>query len=146
MSTLGLSAIGSAGSLVGSLGPRSAVLANQIRMLGLTLGDGFNSGNGAFGSGVGSAQVTAGVGRAASLGTLSVPQSWAAAAPEVSHVGSALPGAGVSASPAMPAGPQGMPSGMPMLPNAMRGTGNSMPPPLRVGFRPAVVQPHVYGG
>src|SRR6516165_5960058 len=39
MSTLGLSAIGSAGSLVGSLGPRSAVLANQIRMLGLTLGN-----------------------------------------------------------------------------------------------------------
>jgi PPE-repeat protein len=147
MSTLGLSAIGSAGSLVGSLGPRSAVLANQIRMLGLTLGEGFNSGNGAFGSGVGSAQVTAGLGRAASLGTLSVPQSWAVAAPAFSHVGSALPGAGVSATPAVsPGEPVGMLNGMPMLPNATRGTSVPTAYTPRFGFRPTMVQPPVYAG
>ena len=147
MSTLGLSAIGSAGSLVGSLGPRSAVLANQIRMLGLTLGNGFSSGTGTFGaSGVGSAQVTAGMGRAASLGTLSVPQSWASAAPSFSQVGSALPATSVSAIPAVPAGPDGMLNGMPMLPNAMRGMGAPTAYTPRFGFRPTVVQNPVYAG
>jgi PPE-repeat protein len=129
MSTLGLSAIGSAGSLIQSVGPRAAVLANQIRMLGLSLGNGFSSGTGAFGApGMGSAQVTAGVGRAASLGTLSVPQSWASAAPAFSQVGSALPA------------PEGMLNGMPMLPNAMRGMGAPTAYTPRFGFRPTVVQ------
>jgi PPE-repeat protein len=148
MSTLGLSAIGSAGSLVGSVGSRSAVLANQIRMLGSTLGNGFGSGTAAFGaSGTGSAQVTAGVGRAASLGTLSVPQSWASAAPAFSQVGSALPGAGVSATPAVsPGEPGGMLNGMPMLPNAMRGMGAPTAYTPRFGFRPTVVQTPVYAG
>jgi PPE-repeat protein len=141
MSTLGLSAISSAGSLVGSVSSRSAVLANQIRMLGSTLGNGFGSGTGAFGApGMGSAQVTAGVGRAASLGTLSVPQSWASAAPAFSQVGSALPATSVSAAPAVPAGPQGMLNGMPMLPNAMRGMGAPTAYTPRFGFRPTVVQ------
>ena len=71
--------------------------------VGIDTGRRFTRGT-AFGSGVGSAQVTAGMGRAASLGTLSVPQSWAAAAPAFSHVGSALPGAGVSATPAVSPG------------------------------------------
>ncbi len=147
MSTLGLSAIGSAGSLVGSLGPRSAVLANQIRMLGLTLGPGFGSGTGAFGApGMGSAQVTAGVGRAASLGTLSVPQSWASAAPAFSQVGSALPGTSVSATPAVSAGPESMLNGMPMLPNATRGMGAPTAYAPRFGFRPTVVQTPLYAG
>jgi PPE-repeat protein len=148
MSTLGLSAIGSAGSLVGSVGSRSAVLANQIRMLGSTLGNGFGSGTGAFGaSAIGSAQVTAGVGRAASLGTLSVPQSWASAAPAFSQVGSALPGAGVSATPAVsPGEPGGMLNGMPMLPNAMRGMGAPTAYTPRFGFRPTVVQTPAYAG
>jgi PPE-repeat protein len=148
MSTLGLSAISSAGSLVGSVGSRSAVLANQIRMLGSTLGNGFGSGTSAFGaSGIGSAQVTAGVGRAASLGTLSVPQSWASAAPAFSQVGSALPGAGVSATPAVsPGEPGGMLNGMPMLPNATRGMGAPTAYTPRFGFRPTVVQTPAYAG
>jgi hypothetical protein len=134
-----MSAISSAGSLVGSLGPRSAVLANQIRMLGSTLGNG-------FGSGLGSAQVTAGMGRTASLGTLSVPQSWAAAAPEFSHVGSTLPGGGVSATPAVAAGPDNMLNGMPMRPNATRGMDAPTVFTPRFGFRPTVVQTPVYAG
>ena len=148
MSTLGLSMISSAGSLVGSVGSRSAVLANQIRMLGSTLGNGFGSGTGAFSaSGIGSAQVTAGVGRAASLGMLSVPQSWASAAPAFSHVGSVLPGAGLSATPAVsPGEPGGMRNGRPMLPNAMRGMGAPTAYTPRFGFRPTVVQTTAYAG
>ena len=145
LSASGLSAIGSVGPLVGSLGPRSVVLANQIRMLGLTLGDG--PGSGIFGTAPGSAQVTAGVGRAASLGTLSVPQSWAAAAPAFSHVGSALPGAGGGASPAVsPGEPAGMLNGMPMLPKATRGSGAPIAYTPRFGFRPTIVEPPVYAG
>ena len=145
MSTLGLSAIGSAGSLVGSLGPRSTVLASQIRMLGLSLA---NSGTGAFGAhSIGSAGVTAGLGRAASLGTLSVPQGWASAAPEFSHVGSALPGPGISAAPVSAGEPGGMlNSGMPMPPGATRGTSAPTEYTPRFGFRPTMVQTPVYAG
>jgi PPE-repeat protein len=140
MSTLGMSAISSASSLVGSLGPRSAVLANQIRVLGSTLSNG-------FGSGLGRAQVTAGMGRTASLGTLSVPQSWAAAAPEFSHVGSTLSGAGVSATPAVAAGPDGMLNGMPpMRPTATRAMDAPTVFTPRFGFRPTVVQTPPYAG
>jgi PPE-repeat protein len=146
MSTSGLSAIGSVVSLVGSSSPGSA-FANQIRMLGLTLDRGFGSGTGAFGaSGTASAQVTAGVGRAASLGTLSVPQGWASAAPAFSQVGSALPPTSISAASAMPAAPDGMLNGMPMLPNAARSAGAPTAYTPRFGFRPNMLQPAVYGG
>ncbi len=148
MSTLGLSAIGSAGSLIPSVGPRAAVLANQIRTMGSTLGNGFGSGTGTMSAaGMGSAQVTAGVGRAASLGTLSVPQSWASAAPAFHYVGSALPGTSVGATPAVQAGSEGMLNGMPMPANAMRGMGvPSAPPRLTIGYRPTMVQTPRYAG
>jgi len=139
MSTLGISAIGSASSLVRSITPTAGVFANQIRTLGLTLGNGA--------PGLASAHVTAGVGRAASLGTLSVPQSWASAAPAFSQVGSALPAASVSAASAvMEGGPAGALNGMPMLPNAMRGMGAPTAYTPRFGFRPTVVQTPVYAG
>jgi hypothetical protein len=108
-------------------------------MLGSTLSNG-------FGSGLGGAQVTAGMGRTASLGTLSVPQSWAAAAPAFSHVGSTLQGAGVSATPAVAAAPDSMLNGMPMRPNATRGTDAPTVFTPRFGFRPTVVQTPVYAG
>ena len=147
MSTLGLSAISSAGSLIQSVGPRGAILASQIRTLGLTLANGFGPGSSAFGApGIASAQVTAGLGRAASLGTLSVPQSWASAAPAFSQVSLALPNVSLSAPPAIPAGPEGMFNGMPLWPNAIRGANNPMPPALRIGYRPTVVQTPVYAG
>jgi PPE-repeat protein len=136
---LGISAIGSASSLVRSVAPTAGVFANQIRMLGLTLGNGAPA--------MGSAEVTAGVGRAAFLGPLSVPQSWASAAPAFSNVGSALPAASVSAAPAvMEGGPAGALNGMPMLPNAMRGMGAPTAYTPRFGFRPTVVQTPVYAG
>ena len=147
MSTLGLSAISAAGSLVQSVGPRGAMLASQIRMLGLTLANGFGAGSSAFGApGIASAQVTAGLGRAASLGTLSVPQSWASAAPAFSQVRLALPNVSLGAPPAIPAGPDGMFNGMPLWPNSIRAANNPMPPALRIGYRPTVVQTPVYAG
>ena len=146
MSTLGLSAIGSAGSLVGSAWPEVCRPCQPNPDVGIDTGQRFPRGR-RLRAGLGSAQVTAGVGRAASLGTLSVPQSWAAAAPAFSHVGSALPGAGVSATPAVsPGEPVGMLNGMPMLPNATRGTGVPTAYTPRFGFRPTMVQPPVYAG
>ena len=102
---------------------------------------------GVFGApGMGST-VTASAGRAASLGMLSVPQSWTSSAPAFSQVGSALPGISGSAAPAVAAsGPGGTPGGMPMLGNAQRGTGSSTPPRLTIGHRPTVVPDPVYAG
>jgi PPE-repeat protein len=134
MSTSGISMSGSASSLM---------------RLGSALGSGVGSGTGMFGSpAMGSAAVTAGMGRAASLGVLSVPPSWATAAPAFSQVGSGLPGiSGLSATPAVGVGgPGSMPGGMPMLANAARGTGSPMAPPLRIGFRPTVVPDPIYAG
>jgi PPE-repeat protein len=140
--------LGSAGALMRSVNPVASVFGNQFQAFGSALGGGFGSGTGVVGApGMGSAAVTAGVGRAASVGMLSVPQSWASAAPAFSQVGSALPGVGASATPAAAAGgPGGMPSGMPMLANAQRGTGSSTPPRLTIGYRPAMVPDPVYAG
>jgi hypothetical protein len=150
MSTSGISAIGSAGSLVQSVGPAASVLGNHFQAVGYALGHGFSSGAGVFAPpDMGSVTMTANVGRAAILGPLSVPQSWASAAPGLSQVGSALPATSASATPAvMAGGPGGMPNGMPMLANsnAARGTGSPMPPRLRIGFRPTMVPDPVYVG
>jgi len=145
MSTFGMSAFGSAGSLMPSVGPTAGVFGSH---LGFAVGDGFGSGTSAFGApGMGSTAVTASVGRATSLGMLSVPQGWASAAPAFSQVGSALPGASASAAPAAATGgPGGTPSGMPMPGNATRNTGSSVPPRLTIGHRPTVVPDPVYAG
>lgn len=144
MSTLGISAMGPSSSF----GSTAGVFGSHFQTLGFAMGDGFGSGTGAFGApGMGSAQVAAGVGRAASIGMLSVPQSWASSAPAFSQVGSALPGVSTSAAPAVAAsGSGGTPSGMPMLANAQRGAGSSIPPRLTIGHRPAVVPDPVYAG
>lgn len=153
MSTLGLFSMGSSSSFMQSLSPAAGVFGNQFHTLGYAVGNGFSSGTGLFAApSMSSVQVAAGAGRAASVGMLSVPQSWATAAPpQMSQLGASLPSAKITAlpaaeSPAMPGGPAGT-SGMPMIPNAARGsTSNDMPPPLRIGHRPTVVQDHVDGG
>ena len=145
-----VSGMGSSGSMSSSgisMSPVASVFGNQFQTLGYTLGNGFGSGTGVFAAPGMSSTVTAGVGRAASVGMLSVPQSWASSAPAFSHVGSALPGISTTAAPAVAAGgPGGTPSGMPMLGNATRGTGSSTPPRLTIGHRPAVVPDPVYAG
>jgi PPE-repeat protein len=148
MPTSGISMIGPAGALMRSVSPVASIFGNQFPAFGSALGSGFGSGTGAFGApGMGTA-VTAGVGRAASVGMLSVPQSWASAAPAFSQVGSALPGtSGLGATPAIGAGgPGGTLGGMPMAANAQRGTGSSTPPRLTIGYRPAMVPDPVYAG
>jgi PPE-repeat protein len=93
-------------------------------------------------SGFGGSGVSAGVGRATLVGTMSVPQSWAGSAPAPAAPATATqvpgwtipPGAGleeVSATQGVP----GMP-GMPMGAGAPRGYGFAAP---RYGFRPTVV-------
>jgi len=93
-------------------------------------------------SGLGGSAVSAGVGRATLVGAMSVPQSWAAAAPPgtsaplmaSSSGGWAIaPGAGTETA-GMPGAP-GMP-GMPVAGMGGRGFGFAAP---RYGFRPTVV-------
>jgi len=80
--------------------------------------------------GAGSA-VSAGMGQAASVGPLSVPPSWAAAAPPITSVATANTGLG-----AIPqSGTPGMP-GVPITSMAGHGVTNAAP---RYGFRPTVV-------
>jgi PPE-repeat protein len=89
----------------------------------------------------GGSAVSAGVGRATLVGTMSAPQSWTAAVPAASPSATALPpgwsiapGAGLEEVSAT-AGVPGMP-GMPMGGGAGRGYGFAAP---RYGFRPTVV-------
>ncbi|OBI05557.1 hypothetical protein A5679_13305 [Mycobacterium scrofulaceum] len=146
MSTLGMSA----GALMQSMGPTASLFGGHLQSLGYAVGNGIGSGTGVFGmSGMSSMQVTAGVGRAASLGMLSVPQSWASTAPAFNQIGSAFPPGSMSATPAAapaasPAAPNGMP--IPGKPAPTRGSDNPGPPPLKAGFRPTVVQEPVYVG
>jgi PPE-repeat protein len=92
-------------------------------------------------SGLGGSAVSAGMGRATLVGTMSVPHGWAAAAPATSHAAATSPTEGwynppgieeVSSTPGAP----GMP-GMPMAGGpGGRGWGFAAP---RYGFRPTVV-------
>ena len=94
-----------------------------------------------LGGGLGGSAVSAGIGRATLVGTMSVPQSWATATPAASHAATASPAEGwynppgieeVSGTPGVP----GMP-GMPMAGGTNgRGWGFAAP---RYGFRPTVV-------
>ncbi|MCN4188065.1 PE/PPE C-terminal domain-containing protein, partial [Mycobacterium tuberculosis] len=77
--------------------------------------------------------VAAGLGNAATVGTLSVPPSWTAAAPLASPLGSALGGTPMVAPP--PAVAAGMP-GMPFGTMGGQGFGRAVP---QYGFRPNFV-------
>jgi PPE-repeat protein len=147
MSTSGLAMLGSATSLSNSV-QSTSTLGNGFQVLGPALGSGVGPGAGVVVSspGMGGAAVTAGVGRAASLGVLSVPQGWTSAAPGFSQVSSALPAAsGVGATPpAAPSGPTG-PVGTPLANSAERASA-SRPLAARYYVRPAVVQRPVSAG
>lgn len=108
-----------------------------------TMAPALSSGTGGLSglSGLGNAgsAVSAGLGRAGTIGPLSVPQTWAAAAPNIGAGTSALPGPGFGASSAG-AGNPSMLGGMPMLANAARG-GTPAGATPRFDMRPVVV-PH----
>jgi PPE-repeat protein len=144
MSTSGVSMLGSAGSLINSMGSATSAFGKGFPM---ALSSGWSSGPGALGSsGTGSAAVTATVGRAGSLGVLSVPQGWTSSAPAFSKVASAMPAAGglSAASPAAPGGPTA-PFGAPLANTAER-VSTSSPLAARYYVRPAMVQRPVFAG
>jgi PPE-repeat protein len=125
----------------GYLLPAMAAEGMAGNVSGLAAGLGIGPMAGALGSaGLPSlGAVSAGMGQAASLGTLSVPQGWAAAAPALSKMATELPGvSALGATPLMaPGGPVGMP-GMPL--GGMAGVAehdiNEIP---IYGFRPIVM-------
>jgi PPE-repeat protein len=91
-------------------------------------------------SGLGGSGVSAGVGRATLVGTMSVPQSWAPAAPAASPALTASPAEGWYMPPGVEEasatqGTPGMP-GMPMAGGTARGWGFAAP---RYGFKPTVI-------
>jgi hypothetical protein len=99
-SLLGGQAAGAAGDAAGAaasdgLGAAAGGLAGPLGGLG---------GLGGLGSGV-----SAGLGKAASLGPLSVPSSWTAIAPTANPIASALGGTPLSSPPAVAAGMPGVP-------------------------------------
>jgi PPE-repeat protein len=144
MSTSGISMLGSAGSLMNSMTPATSAFGKGFQVFGSALNPGLGSGAHVLGSsGMGSAAVTANVGRAGTLGVLSVPQGWTSAAPTFSHVASAMPGASQldATPPSAPTGPVGTP-----LANATERGGTSSPLAARYNVRPAMVQRPVYAG
>jgi hypothetical protein len=99
MSLVGGQAAGAAGAAANDgLGAASGGLAGPLGGLGNL------SGLGGLGSGV-----SAGLGRAASLGPLSVPSSWTAIAPTTSPIASALGGTPLASPPSVAAGVPGVP-------------------------------------
>src|SRR3984957_4443536 len=132
MATSGISTLGSAGSLMNPIGSATSAFGKGFQAFGSALSSSWGSGAGALSSpGMGGTAVTAGVGRAASLGVLSVPQGWTSAAPAFSQVASALPAAsGLGATPPVVPGGPGAPFGPPLANMAGR-QGTSAPPAAR---------------
>jgi PPE-repeat protein len=145
MSASGVSMLGSAGSLMNTFGPATATIAQSFQMSGSVMSTGVGSGAGALSSpGFGGTAVTATAGRAASLGTLSVPQGWTSAAPAFSQVASASPGGPSAGPPVAPAG-QASPFGLPRANSAARADADSRPAVL-YSYRTAVDSRPVYTG
>ena len=72
--------------------------------------------SGAGAAGLGDAEVSAGLARAASIGGLSVPQSWGTAAPEIRLASLGIPAASLNGLPGAAPGISGFSGGMPMGP------------------------------
>jgi PPE-repeat protein len=129
-----------AGQSVGGLNPALFTGAAAAPSAMSTVGH-VGSAMGPLGSpGLGGSAVSAGMGRATLVGTMSVPHSWAPAPPVASPTATASPAEGwymppgveeASATPGVP----GMP-GMPMAGSTARGWGFAAP---RYGFKPTVV-------
>jgi PPE-repeat protein len=144
MGTTGLTMLTSADSLMKSISPAASVLSNQIRIWGSALPSGISPG--AFGS-VGNVATSASVGRAATLGVLSVPQNWTTAAPafsQFSQVSSILPTTGANAVPAVTAANPGMVP--PPLSTLFGRESTPMVSTARFDVRPTVVQRPVAAG
>jgi PPE-repeat protein len=118
-------------SFLGTPGTSGGFIGLAPAALPAALGSGMGGLPGFSGPGGAGAAVSAGMGHTASVGPLSVPPSWAAAAPPVTSVAAANTGLG-----AIPEnGTPGM-AGVPIASMAGHGVANAAP---RYGFRPNVV-------
>lgn len=132
--------------------PASALahtIGNEAKAVGSALGAGSGALNSGGLAGLGSAgSVAAGLGRAGTIGALSVPHAWAAAAPSLSSTASALPGTfGSGAVPALEAAHPGGLFGAPLTHMAGRGgMGTPAAATPRFDLRPVVVQRPVAAG
>ncbi|MCV7332754.1 PPE family protein [Mycobacterium cookii] len=147
MVTSGVSSFGSSGALSNTLGAATSTVSTGAQMFKSSLDVGVGPSVSAWGSPeFGNAAVTATSGRAASLGSLSVPQGWTSAAPAFSQVASALPGGASGPNPTSPVLPKAptSPVGTPM--SRAAGGGGKAPVEARYRYRPAVVQRPVYTG
>ena len=151
MGTTGMSMLGSMSSLMNSLSPAVSGLGNHVPFLGSALGSGVSPASTSMVStaGMGNVAVSASVGRASTLGVLSVPQNWATAAPAFSQVGSVAPSVGAGGATPAVAASAANPGGMfpPPLANlAARQAGAPLGSSVRFDVRPTVVQRPVAAG
>jgi PPE-repeat protein len=121
--------------------PALSAVGQDVGLPGLALPAGLGAGAGAFGSaglGVGGA-ATAGLGQAASLGALSVPQSWAATSTPLLSSAPAVPSTALGASTEVTGGgPPGLLGGLPSAAMAGRGA-TAVVPDARFLERPPML-------
>ncbi|AKN18016.1 PPE family protein [Mycobacterium haemophilum DSM 44634] len=135
----GLSMANTAKSLMST----TSAVTQEVKAAGPALAGGFGSGalwsagSANLSVGEGGAAVSAGLGRATSIGALSAPQAWAAGASPINPV-TALPTTGLGSTLGVDArGPAGVPPPMAPITNmAANGTIGATP---RYGFRPTVI-------
>lgn len=138
MLTSAVSLLGSSGALAKTLGPGLSGFGGAMPMFKSSL---------ELGTGPAPGAVSAMSGRAASLGTLSVPPGWTSAAPSFSHVASALPPG--TTPPPVPAEPSAGTATAPLGARPAQATeqGSARSPlAARYNFRPPMVQRPVYAG
>ncbi len=145
MSGSSLALLGSASALMKSVSPAASILTNGLQAWGSAFGGGISS-SAASSAGMSSAAMSASVGRAATLGMLSVPQGWTSAAPAFSQVSAAsiLPTTGANAVPAVAAANPGM--FPPPLATLAGRESTPMVSTPRFDIRPTVVQRPVAAG
>ncbi|MDD4867246.1 MAG: PPE family protein [Mycobacterium sp.] len=123
--TLGTSS-GAAGADALAGGLSSGALVNSVRPAASV-------------AGVGGAPVLASLGRAVTVGDLTVPASWSAAAPAMHVSGSAVEGSGWAVAPEE--GVTAVPAGLPAMATAGKSVGFSGP---RYGIKPTVMPKQVF--
>jgi PPE-repeat protein len=117
---------------IGGAAPEAAAIPKGLPGLGGLIG----------GGGGAAAHASAAVGSAASVGKLSVPATWAAAAPAVSHAGTEWVSA-IRPTAEVAGGPGNLLGGMPL---AGMGSGTAAGAGPRYGFRPTVMARPPLGG
>ena len=124
----------------GSTATAAKAATTAANELGAAHGVGLASSTGALGStvnGAGAPAISAGLGRATSIGPLSVPSAWTGAAPTVSTAGTAMH---IGGAPAVSAAPAAAQSALPpMMPVANMGGRGGAAAPARFELRSTVI-------